>query len=197
LSKTNSENGTIQMWLRTALSCGLLVIASNPSDSLAKSRDTDAGIGNIRMAFLSAPRDEAKQPPEETPRAMPREDNRNFDGAWIFTSAGCPYTGSLPAMIAGGRILIRGGQRSGRSGWHIAFGRCRQWHDPYRGRTIVRKHGGRNIQPIRRLRRQLDRNQAVDLRMVAAARKSTSRAARRAATSSSRPHCSIFQSSST
>jgi hypothetical protein len=108
LSKTNSENGTIQMWLRTALSCGLLVIASNPSDSLAKSRDTDAGIGNIRMAFLSAPRDEAKQPPEETPRAMPREDNRNFDGAWIFTSAGCPYTGSLPAMIAGGRILIRG-----------------------------------------------------------------------------------------
>jgi hypothetical protein len=109
LSKTNSENGTIQMWLRTALSCGLLVIASNPSDSLAKSRDTDAGIGNIRMAFLSAPRDEAKQPPEETPRAMPREDNRNFDGAWIFTSAGCPYTGSLPAMIAGGRILIRGG----------------------------------------------------------------------------------------
>jgi len=103
----NSENGMIQMWLRIALSCGLLVIASNPSATLAQSRDIDAGIGNIRMAFLSAPRDEATRPPEETPRAMPPEDN--FDGAWIFTSAGCPYTGSLPAMIASGRILIRGG----------------------------------------------------------------------------------------
>jgi len=103
----NSENGMIQMWLRTALSCGLLVIASNPSATLAQSRDTDAGIGNIRMAFLSAPRDEATRPSEEIPRAVPQADNGNFDGAWI--SAGCPYTGSLPAMIAGGRILIRGG----------------------------------------------------------------------------------------
>ncbi len=109
MSKMNSENGMIQMWLRTALSCGFLVIVSNPSDTLAQSRDTDAGIGNIRMAFLSAPRDEATRLPEETPRSMPQGDHRNFDGAWIFTSAGCPYTGSLPAMIAGGRILIRGG----------------------------------------------------------------------------------------
>jgi hypothetical protein len=109
LSKINSENGMIQMWLRTALSCGLLVIAPNPSDALAQSRDTDAGTGNIRMAFLSAPREEATRPAEEIPRVIPQEDHRNFDGAWIFTSAGCPYTGSLPAMIAGGRILIRGG----------------------------------------------------------------------------------------
>jgi hypothetical protein len=109
LSKMNSENGMIQMWLRTALSCGLLVMASNPSETLAQSRDTDAVGGNVRMAFLSAPRDEVVGPPEEIPRAMPQENNRNFDGAWIFTSAGCPYTGSLPAMIAGGRILIRGG----------------------------------------------------------------------------------------
>ena len=105
----NSENGMIQMWLRIALSCGLLVIASNLSATLAQSRDIDAGIGNIRMAFLSAPRDEARRPSEELPRAVPQLDNGNFDGAWIFTSAGCPYTGSLPAMIASGRILIRGG----------------------------------------------------------------------------------------
>ena len=109
MSKMNSENGMIQMWLRIALSCGLLVIASNPSATLAQSRDIDAGIGNIRMAFLSAPRDEATRPSEEIPRAVPQLDNGNFDGAWIFTSAGCPYTGSLPAMIASGRILIRGG----------------------------------------------------------------------------------------
>jgi hypothetical protein len=105
----HSKNGIVQVWLKTALSCGLLVIASNPSDALAQSRDADAGIANIRMAFLSAPRDEAPRPLEEIPRATPQADNRNFDGAWIFTSAGCPYTGSLPAMIAGGRILIRGG----------------------------------------------------------------------------------------
>ena len=61
------------------------------------------------MAFLSAPRHEATRPSEELPRAVPQLDNGNFDGAWIFTSAGCPYTGSLPAMIASGRILIRGG----------------------------------------------------------------------------------------
>ncbi|HWN76509.1 MAG TPA: hypothetical protein VNN81_01200 [Bradyrhizobium sp.] len=109
MSTMHSKNGIVQVWLKTALSCGLLVIASNPSDALAQSRDADAGIANIRMAFLSAPRDEAPRPLEETPRATPQADNRNFDGAWIFTSAGCPYTGSLPAMIAGGRILIRGG----------------------------------------------------------------------------------------
>jgi hypothetical protein len=103
----NSENAMIQMWLRTALSCALLIIASSLSNSQAQSRGTDAGTSNIKMSFLSAPRDEAKPPAEEIPRAIP--DNRNFDGAWIFTSAGCPYTGSLPAMIAGGRILIRGG----------------------------------------------------------------------------------------
>ena len=109
MSTMNSRNGIVQVWLKTALSCGLLVIASNPSDAWAQSRDADAGLANIRMAFLSAPRDEAPRPLEETFRAMPQVDNRNFDGAWIFTSAGCPYTGSLPAMIAGGRILIRGG----------------------------------------------------------------------------------------
>jgi len=107
--KMNSENGAIQTWLRAALSCALLFIASNISDALAQSGGTDASIGNIRMAFLSAPRDEIWRPTEETPRATPQEDNRNFDGAWMFTSAGCPYTGSLPAMIASGRIIIGAG----------------------------------------------------------------------------------------
>src|SRR5439155_26340272 len=106
----NSENGMLEVWLRTGLSCGLLVIASNPSDTLAQSRDTEAGIGNIRMAFLSAARDEATRPPEEAPRAMPHEDNRYFVGACIFTSVGCPYSGSLPAFYAGGRSLSRWGR---------------------------------------------------------------------------------------
>jgi hypothetical protein len=97
-------NDVIQIWLRAALWTALFVISSNPSDTLAQSRYADN-----RIAFLSAPRDEAQRPAEETPRSTPQEDNKNFDGAWIFTSAGCRYTGSLPAMIVGGRIIIRGG----------------------------------------------------------------------------------------
>jgi hypothetical protein len=27
----------------------------------------------------------------------------------MFTSSGCPYTGSLPARIIGGKIIVRGG----------------------------------------------------------------------------------------
>jgi hypothetical protein len=55
------------------------------------------------------PADEVQRPAEETPRLTPQEGNTNFDGAWIFTSAGCRHTGSLPAMITGGKIVVRGG----------------------------------------------------------------------------------------
>jgi hypothetical protein len=61
--------------------------------------------GGVRFSFLSEPQDEKQQPAEETPQ--PQEDNKNFDGVWTFTSAGCPYTGSLPARIVGGKIIIR------------------------------------------------------------------------------------------
>jgi hypothetical protein len=108
LPKMNAVNDVIQMWLRTALWCALFIIASNASDTLAQSRRTDAVLGNSRISFLSEP-DEAEQPVEETPRSTPQEDNKNFDGAWTFTSAGCPHTGSLPAMIVGGKIIIKGG----------------------------------------------------------------------------------------
>jgi hypothetical protein len=105
----NVVNDDARGWPTTALWCALFFIASNPSDALAQPRDTDAGIDNRTIAFLSEPRDEPKQPPEEKPRSTPQEDNNNFDGAWTFTSAGCPYTGSLPAMITGGKIIIKGG----------------------------------------------------------------------------------------
>jgi hypothetical protein len=104
----NAVNDVVQMWLRTALWRALFIIASR-SETLAQSRCTDAGIDHSRLAFLSEPRDETKQPAEETPRSAPQEDSKNFDGAWTFTSAGCPHTGSLPAMIVGGKIVIRGG----------------------------------------------------------------------------------------
>jgi hypothetical protein len=81
---------------------------SNPSDALASSRHGEAAIGS-RMAFLSEPRDEAVRPAEEPPAPSPLDDSKNFDGAWTFTSAGCPHTGSLPAMITGGKIIVKGG----------------------------------------------------------------------------------------
>jgi hypothetical protein len=98
-----------QRWMRAALSCVPFIIASNPSGILAQSHRSNAGTDNSRLAFLSEPRDNATPPAEETPRPAPPEDNKNFDGAWTFTSAGCSYTGSLPAKIVGGRIIVRGG----------------------------------------------------------------------------------------
>lgn len=102
-------NGVNQMWPRIALWCALSIIASSSSETLAQSRRTDAGAGSGRLSFLSGPGDETQQPAEEMPRSVPQEDNRNFDGAWTFTSAGCPYTGSLPARIIGGKIIVKGG----------------------------------------------------------------------------------------
>jgi hypothetical protein len=109
LPKMNTVNDVIQTWLRIALWCASFVIASNPSDALAQSRRTDAVLSNSRISFLSEPRDEAKHAPEEALRSTPQEGNKNFDGAWTFTSAGCRHTGSLPAMIVDGKIIIKGG----------------------------------------------------------------------------------------
>lgn len=99
----------IGMWLGAALWCGLFGILSNPADALSPSRRGGAVIDHGRTAFLSEPREETARPAEETPLSAPQEDNRNFDGAWTFTSAGCPHTGSLPAMITGGKITVKGG----------------------------------------------------------------------------------------
>jgi hypothetical protein len=105
----NAVENPVQPLLRTAAYCALFILASNLSGAAAQSGRTDADAGNDRISFLSEPRDDAKQPDEPAPRPESQQDNKNFDGAWTFTSAGCPYTGSLPAMIIGGRILVRGG----------------------------------------------------------------------------------------
>lgn len=104
-----SAVNVIGMWLKAALWCGLFGMLYNPSDALASSRHGEAAIGGDRMAFLSEPRDEAVRPGEEPPAPSPLDDSKNFDGAWTFTSAGCPHTGSLPAMITGGKIIVKGG----------------------------------------------------------------------------------------
>jgi len=104
----NTVNDVIPTWRTAALWCALFFVACHPSGALAQPRLTDAGSGDSRIAFLSKDRD-AQRPAEETPPAASPEDNRNFDGVWIFTSAGCRYTGSLPARIIGGKIVVRGG----------------------------------------------------------------------------------------
>ncbi len=82
---------------------------SDASDGLAAPRRADVASGDGRIAFLSEPREETTRPAQEAPAYAPPDDSRNFDGRWTFTSAGCPHTGSLPALISGGRIIVRGG----------------------------------------------------------------------------------------
>jgi hypothetical protein len=103
-------NGVIQMSrIRAVFLCAVTVLSSNLSDVAARSLRTDIGAGGAELSFLSGPENETQPPTEETPLSRPANDNRNFDGAWTFTSAGCPYTGSLPARIVGGKIFVRGG----------------------------------------------------------------------------------------
>jgi hypothetical protein len=115
LRKTNDTQGVIQnagvqMWgLRAAFWCALTIISSNLADATARPLRTDIAAGGAELAFLSGREGETPPSGGETSPLMPQEGNNNFDGVWTFTSAGCPYTGSLPAKIVGGKIIIRGG----------------------------------------------------------------------------------------
>ncbi len=106
----NNANDVIQLWLRAALWCAVSTLASITSAAIAEPQRRDAGIDHSgRMAFLSEPRDGASRPVEEPPPAARQEESNSFDGAWTFTSAGCRGTGSLPARIVSGKIIIKGG----------------------------------------------------------------------------------------
>jgi hypothetical protein len=101
----NDMTGVIRKWpIRTTLWCAWVMFASLSSDAMARSFQTET-----KLAYLSRPERETPPPAEDAPPAMPPEDNRSFDGTWTFTSSGCPYTGSLPARIVGGKIIVRGG----------------------------------------------------------------------------------------
>jgi hypothetical protein len=73
-----------------------LVLAAGICGAWAQARAAPGSGGVTRMAFLSPDRSDP-------------ETGTRFDGRWIFTSAGCPYTGSLRATIRRGRILVKGG----------------------------------------------------------------------------------------
>jgi hypothetical protein len=109
----NDMGGVIQTWLMRAIFwCTFSAFASNPAISfgaaMAQSHRSDGERGATKLSFLSGPERETQSGAEAPPSVLP-QDNNNFDGAWTFTSAGCPYTGSLPARIVGGKIIIRGG----------------------------------------------------------------------------------------
>jgi hypothetical protein len=106
----NDMHGVIRTWgLRAAFWCALSIISSNLSDATARSPRTDIGAAGTELSFLSGRDGETQPPAGETSPSTPQADSKNFDGAWTFTSAGCPYTGSLPARIVDGKIIIRGG----------------------------------------------------------------------------------------
>src|ERR1700730_5591037 len=114
--------------MRATCWCAVFLFASNAANAMARSHRDDAKAGGAKLSFLSGPEKQTEQPAPETPPATPQDGNRNFDGLWTFTSAGCTDTGSLPARIFGGKR-----------------------HDPYRSRAIVGKYRFRDIQSIRRL----------------------------------------------
>jgi hypothetical protein len=116
----------------------LFVIATSPPDAVAQSRYSGAGVGNIRLSFLSRPKSETQQPAEQTPRSIPAEDNRNFDGVDVYERRMSLY-GVATCEDRRREDHRQRRQRAGRSGRHVTFGRGRKRHDPYRGRTVVRK----------------------------------------------------------
>jgi hypothetical protein len=76
----------------------------------AQSHPPVANAVGDRIAFLSEHRsDDSERLEQQAPAATPQPDNPLFDGRWIFTSAGCTNTGSLPAQIRRGKIIIKGG----------------------------------------------------------------------------------------
>lgn len=98
------------MWLvRATCWCAVFLFVSNAAYAMARSQRDDAEAGGAILSFLSGPEKETQQPATEKPPPTPQDDTRNFDGVWTFTSAGCTYTGSLPARIVGGKIIVRGG----------------------------------------------------------------------------------------
>jgi hypothetical protein len=96
----------VPVWIRSAL-MGAFIAGMPIPGAFAQSNSGVARVHENKLAFLSKHRDESSA--EEAARATPEQGGTDFDGRWIFTSAGCPHTGSLPATIRNGKIIVRGG----------------------------------------------------------------------------------------
>jgi hypothetical protein len=102
----NGSCKVVPVWMGSAL-VGALIAAMPTSRSFAQPDPAVAAIGDRRLAFLSRRQDGS--PSEEVIPSTSEQDRSDFDGRWIFTSAGCPHTGSLPATIRKGQITVAGG----------------------------------------------------------------------------------------
>ena len=104
-----------QKWRGLFIRYALTFIAISLPVASACSREGEAG--RLQLSFLSGSEDGTRTGPgnatqerlEQSPVPPPQGDNADFDGVWTFTSAGCPYTGSLLAKIVGGKIIVKGG----------------------------------------------------------------------------------------
>ena len=102
--------GIIQTRLRrAAFCCVFATFALNPAVATDRSYPTDIEAAGAKLAFLSGPEGETPPPTAEVPFSVAPQDNKNFDGLWTFTGAGCPNSGSVPARIVDGKIFVKGG----------------------------------------------------------------------------------------
>jgi hypothetical protein len=101
------SRSSIRRLIATLLGACLFAAPGTLADALAQSRPPDAHVAGDRIAFLSEHRSDDSE--SQAPAATPQANNTLFDGKWIFTSAGCTNTGSLPALIRRGKIIVKGG----------------------------------------------------------------------------------------
>jgi hypothetical protein len=97
--------------------CALFALAGSPHTASAQSGSTGGSIGNDEKSLSGTRSTEPERPakrdkPSDEPRRAAGRStggSGNFDGAWIFTSAGCSGAGSTPGIISGGRLTIQNG----------------------------------------------------------------------------------------
>jgi hypothetical protein len=85
---------------------GMKGLINNPRETAAMLLVALCFSAAPASAFLSG--DNNSEPGNAAPPSA-ATDSDAFDGRWIFTSAGCRYTGSIGATIRHGRVIVRGG----------------------------------------------------------------------------------------
>jgi hypothetical protein len=107
----------IRPQFKIALLCALLAVVAGPGTARAQSGSTGGSIGNDEKSLSGERSMEPEHPAKrDKPSAEPRHAagrstaaSGSFDGAWIFTSAGCRGAGITPGIISGGRLTIANG----------------------------------------------------------------------------------------
>jgi hypothetical protein len=107
VSRSSACRSSARKSIAALLGACLVAVPGALPGASAQSRPPDANAAGDTIAFLTEHRSGDSE--QQAPAATPQPDNTLFDGKWIFTSAGCTHTGSLPALIRRGKIIIKGG----------------------------------------------------------------------------------------